>query len=171
MEVVMTAHREKARELIQELAGLGIFWETDFADVIRGYIDDFKRFLDELEKRTPFCLSRLAPIKCSFCLSQGHVFEAFKRDARVLAQEIGEGETFCIKVNRRGLRGLFSSREVARTVGSYICKLLEEKYGEKPSADLENPDKALLFETVGEWCGGCSLSKDMRQKYRYLRLP
>lgn len=167
----MTAHQDKAKELIQELAGLGIFWETDFADVVRGQIDDFQRFIDELDERAPFCLSRLVPVKCSFSLSPHHVVEDFRRDARALAQEIKEGETFCIKVNRRGLRGLFSSRELATKIGTFVSELVEEKYGARPNADLENPDKALVFETIGEWCGVCSITKVMREKCRYLRLP
>lgn len=171
MEVVMTAHKDKSKELIQELAGLGIFWETEFADVIRGAVDDFERFLEELDKRAPFCLSRLAPIRASFRLSEEDVIEEFKRDAESLTEDIEPGETFCVKVNRRGSRGLFSSRELAKELGSYVCGLLEERHGAKPVADLENPDKALVYETIGKWCGVCTLSKDMRQRCRYLRLP
>jgi tRNA(Ser,Leu) C12 N-acetylase TAN1 len=171
MEILMTAYQDKAKELIKELAGLGIFWETEFADVVRGQIDDYKRFVESLNERGPFCLSRLAPIKCSFCLTSNNVVEDLKGDAYTLAQEIGEGETFCVKVNRRGLRGAYSSREVAAKIGTYVSNLLKEKYGTRPIADLENPDKALVFETLGDWCGVYSISKRMRKKCRYLRLP
>jgi hypothetical protein len=42
MQILLTAYTDKARELIQELAGLGDFWETDFTDVVRGNVDDFQ---------------------------------------------------------------------------------------------------------------------------------
>ncbi|WXG44499.1 MAG: THUMP domain-containing protein [Promethearchaeati archaeon SRVP18_Atabeyarchaeia-1] len=167
----MTALCDKSRELMQELAGLGIFWETDFKDVIRGDISDLERFLVELGKRSPCCLSRFIPVERSFHLLEGEVVQLFKKDAAVLAEEIEEGESFCVKVNRRGLRGLFSSRDVARQVGSYVCKLIRKRYGERPNADLENPDKALLFETIGLWCGACIVSRELREECRYLRLP
>lgn len=102
----MTAYKDKAKELVQELAGLGIFWETGFADVVRGQVDDFDWFLEEVEKRKPYCLSMLVPVRSSFHFSPDDGSEEFMEKARQLAEEILEGETFCIRVNRRGLKGM-----------------------------------------------------------------
>lgn len=171
MQLLLTAYVDKARELMQELAGLGIFWETDFTDVVRGDVDDFEWFLDELEKRSPRCLSRLVPVRSAFHLLPSDTDEIFKQKARQLADEIREGETFCIRINRRGLKGTFSTEEIASKVGNYVCKLLEEKYGAKPNVDLEDPDRALVFETVCKWCGVASVSKEMRRQHRFIKLP
>ena len=95
----------------------------------------------------------------------------FKQKAGQLADEIGEGETFCIVVNRRGLKGAFSATEIADEVGRYVCSLLEKKYGTKPNVDLEDPDRALVFETVCKWCGVASVSKEMRRQHSFIRLP
>lgn len=171
MQLLLTAPTDKANELIQELAGLGDFWETDFTDVVRGNVEDFEWFLDQLEERTPQYLSRLVPIRTSFHMLPSETAEIFKQKARQLVDEIREGETFCIRISRRGLKGTFSATQIADKVGKYVCRLLEEKYGAKPNVDLEDPDKALVFETVCMWCGVASVSKEMRRQHWFIKLP
>jgi hypothetical protein len=53
VQLLLTAYKDKAKELTQELAGLGDFWETDFPDVVRGTVDELEWFIEELEERTP----------------------------------------------------------------------------------------------------------------------
>ena len=171
MQLLLTAYRDKAKELIQELAGLGDFWETDFPDVVRGTVDNLDWFLDELEERTPHCLSRLLPISSSFHMLPRETDDIFKQKASQLIDEIREGETFCIRINRRGLKGMFSPTKTADKVGRHICRLLEEKYGARPNVDLEDPDRALVFETVSRWCGVGSVSKEMRRQHWFIKLP
>jgi len=172
MEVVLTAFTDRGRELIKELAGLGNFWETDFKDVVRGHVDNPQRFLDELKSRVPSSLSRFTPIRFSFQLSsESSEVTKFIEAVKPLAEEIKKGETFCVKVYRRGLKGAFSPQEVARAVGAYIDQQLQEKHGVKSKADLKEPDKAVVFETLGKWCGVGLVSKEMRREIRYLKLP
>jgi tRNA(Ser,Leu) C12 N-acetylase TAN1 len=173
MEVVLTAFMDRGRELIQELAGLGNFWETDFKDVVRGHVDNLQRFLDELKSRVPSSLSRFTPIRFSFQLSSesGEVTEKFIEAVKPLIDEIKKGETFCVKVYRRGLKGTYSPQEVARNVGAHIDQQLQEKHGVKSKANLKEPDKAVVFETIGKWCGVGLVSKEMRRDIRYLKLP
>ena len=171
MQILLTAYTDKARGLIQELAGLGDFWETDFTDVVRGNVDNFEWFLDEVEERDPRCLSRLLPIKSSFHMLPYETDEIFKQKAKQLVDEIRKGETFCVIINRRGLKGSFSATETAVEVGRYVVTLLEEKFGSKPNVDLEDPDRALVFETVYKWCGVASVSKEMRRQHSFIRLP
>jgi len=168
----LTAFTDRGRELMKELAGLGNFWETDFKDVIRGHVDNFQRFLGELKSRVPSSLSRFTPVRMSFQLSpDGTEVSKFMEKVKPLVDEIRKGETFCVKVYRRGLKGAFSPQEVAREVGAYIDQQLQEKHGVKPKADLKEPDKAVIFETIGKWCGLGLVSKEMRREIRYLKLP
>jgi len=48
---------------------------------------------------------------------------------------------------------------------------LGERDGEKPKVNLEDPNKAVIFETLGRWCGVGVTSREMRAKYFYLKLP
>jgi len=74
-------------------------------------------------------------------------------------------------VERRGLKGAFSSQEVAEEVGTFVSEFLEERDGEKLDFNLRNPDKAIVLETFKRWCGIGIIAREMREKYFYLKLP
>jgi len=171
MDLILTAYKDRGRELMRELAGLGLFWQTGFEDVVMGQVEDLHRFLDELEKREPESLSRLTPIRISFGFSPENVAEEFKKVATQFIDEINKNETFCVKITRRGLKGKFLAQDAAKDVGTHVHDLLEGKHGVRPKADLEDPDKALIFETMMKRCGAGLVSKEMRRKCRYLKLP
>jgi len=171
MEVVLTSHRYGERELLEQLRELGDFYQTGFKDVVRGRVENLEAFLQELEKGNIFTLSRVVPIEKSFIFSHERVVEEFCEVVRLLLEKIQKGESFSVIVERRGLKGAFSSQEVAREVGTFISKVLEERDGEKPEVNLRDADKAVIFETLGRWCGVGMISKEMRAKYFYLKLP
>ena len=171
MEVVLTSHLYRERELLEQLRALGDFYQTSFRDVIRGNVENLEAFLCELEKRSIFALSRILPIEKSFTFSARNVAEEFCEAVKPLLEKIQKGESFCVRVERRGLKGAFSSQEVAKEVGTFISKALEERDGRKPKVNLGDPDMAVVFETLGTWCGVGIISKEMRQKYFYLKLP
>jgi len=171
MEVVLTSHRYGERELLRQLKELGDFNQTGFKDVIRGNVEDLEAFLEELEKRRLFTLSRVVPIEKSFIFSPERVVEEFCEAVESLLEKIRKGESFGIAVERRGLKEAFSSQEVAKEVGTFISKALEERDGAKPMVNLRDPDKAVVFETLGRWCSVGVISKEMREKYFYLKLP
>lgn len=171
MEVVLTSHRYGERELLEQIRELGDFYRTEFKDVIRGRVENLEAFLQELEKRPIFTLSRVFPIEKSFTFSLRGVTEEFCEVAKTLLEKIRKGESFSVIVERRGLKRAFSSQEVAKEVGTFISKALEERDGEKPKVNLRNPDKAVVFETLGRWCGVGIIAREMREKYFYLRLP
>lgn len=171
MEVVLTSYRYGERELLEQLRELGDFYRTEFRDVVRGRVENLEVFLQELEKRNIFTLSRVVPIEKSFIFSPRRVVEQIYEAVRPLLKKIRKGESFSVIVERRGLKGAFFSQEVTKEVGTFISKALEEKNGEKPKVDLGDPDKAVIFETLGRWCGVGIIAKEMREKYFYLKLP
>jgi len=171
MEVVLTSHRYCERELLEQLKGLGDFHRTGFRNVIRGEVENFETFLQELEKRSVFALSRVVLIEKSFTFSPTCVVEEFCEAVRPLLEKIRKGESFRVIVERRGLKGALSSQEVAEEVGTFISEVLEERDCEKPKVNLRDPDKAAVFETLGKWCGVGIISKEMRERYFYLKLP
>jgi len=171
MQLVLTSHRCRERELLEELKGLGDFQITSFRDVIRGKVEDLSVFLEQLGKGEVFSLSKVVPIEKSFQFSPDKVVEEFCEAAKPLLQTIKKGEAFCIRVERRGLKGRFSSQRVAEEGGSFIVKALEERDQAEPRVNLEDPDKAIIFETLGRWCGIGIISREMRKRYLHLKLP
>lgn len=166
----MTSYRYREGELLEELEELGDFSRTNFRDVIRGEVEDLEDFLRELERRNIFSLSRVVPIERSFQFSPDKVVEEFINVVEPFVERIKKGESFCVKVERRGLKGSFSSMQVAKEVGTFTSKTLKKRDGVKPRVNLEDPDKAVVFETLGRWCGVGIISKKMRKKYFYLKL-
>jgi len=110
-------------------------------------------------------------LKSPFFFSPRKVVEEFCEAVNPLLERIWRADSFCVKVERRGLKGAFSSQEIAKEVGTFISKALEERDGEKPKVNLRDPDKAVVFETLGKWCGVGIISREMRQRYFYLKLP
>ena|GEM_PF-753794 len=171
VEVVLTSYRHEEKELLEQLRGLGDFYPTDFKDVIRGRVENLENFLREIDNRRILSLSRILPVEKSFIFSPKKAAKDFFEAVKPLLDEILKGESFSVIVERRGLKGILSSHEVAKEVGTLIAKALEERDGEKPKVNLENPDKAIIFETLGRWCGVGIISRKMREKYHYLKLP
>ena len=171
MELVLTSYRYRERELLEELRELGKFCRTNFKDVIRGEVEDLDVFLGELEKRNILSLSRVVPVVRSFQFSPEKAVEEFCEVVKPFIKRIKKMESFCVKVERRGLKGSFSSKQVAEEVGTFIFATLKERDGLEPRVSLKDPDKAVAFETLGRWCGIGIISKEMRRKYFYLKLP
>ncbi|MGQ9725743.1 MAG: THUMP domain-containing protein [Candidatus Bathycorpusculaceae bacterium] len=171
MEVILTSHRYGGRELLEQVKEFGKFHRTGFRDVIRGEVEDIEVFLQKLEKKSLFALSRVVPIEKSFTFSPEKIVEEFCEALRPLLNKIRKDESFCVIVKRRGIKGAFSSQEVAKNVGTFISKVLEERYEGKVKVNLKDPDEAVIFETLGTWCGVGIISKSMREKHFYLRLP
>jgi len=171
MELVLTSHQYRERELLEELREFGDFQRTDFRDVIKGEVEDLEVFLRALERRIPTSLSRVVPIEKSFEFSPDMAVEQFSEAVKPLIERLRKGESFCVRVERRGLKGSLSSQQVAKEVGTLIFEVLKERDEVEPRVDLEDPDKAVIFETLGKWCGVGIISKEMRKEYSYLKLP
>ena len=171
MEVVLTSHRYAEKELLEQMREFGDFYRTDFRDVIRGRVEDLEAFLQELEKRNIFALSRVVPIEKSFILSPRSIVMQICETIKPLLEKIRKGEYFSVTLVRRGLKGAFSSQEAAKEAGTFVSKVLEKRDGERPDVNLRNPDKAVVLETLRRWCGIGIIAKKMREKYFYLKLP
>jgi tRNA(Ser,Leu) C12 N-acetylase TAN1 len=81
---------------------------------------------------------------------------------------IGARETFCVRMERRGLKGRLSSKDVEREVGGYLWTLLKEE-GKEPKVDLEKPDKTVVIQTLGNLCLLGLVNKEFKQKHFLVR--
>ncbi|MFP3951735.1 MAG: THUMP domain-containing protein [Candidatus Bathyarchaeia archaeon] len=171
MELILTAYRYREQELLEDVESLGEFHSSGFRDVVRGRVSDLNTFLDELEEETIFSLSRVIPIEKSFKISIDDAEKDIAIEVEELLEEIEEGESFAVRVERRGYSEELSSKELEKYIGTYITDALEDRFEAKPEVDLEDPDKAVIIETLGKWCGIGIISKAMRERYSYLKLP
>ena len=69
---------------------------------------------------------------------------------RVGVERIGESDSFCFRVRKRGAHALDDDTPVLeREIGGAIWVALERKYGRKPRVDLEDPDVTIRGEVLG----------------------
>jgi len=70
---------------------------------------------------------------------------------RVAREQVGEEETFCFRIHKRGSHGLeLESPRIEREIGSAIWEALEERFSKEPRVRLTEPDVAVVAEVLGE---------------------
>jgi tRNA(Ser,Leu) C12 N-acetylase TAN1 len=85
--------------------------------------------------------------------------------ARIGAEQIGSGESFCFRLHKRGAHGL--ERETSRLeqeIGGEIWTALEGKYHKRPKVNLKNPDIAVIAEIVGPTAAVGISRRDWREQ-------
>ncbi len=69
---------------------------------------------------------------------------------KIAIQHIGADETFCFRIHKRGSYGLLEDTPTLECkIGGAIWRAIEQKYGRKPSVDLEDPDITVVAEVLG----------------------
>lgn len=168
--VIIVCERGEDFVVLREISDLGEFKETGFRDVLQGQVENLEIFLEELNKRQITAISRVIPVEEFFRFKPENLLEILKEKIRNLVDRIGEGETFCVRVERRGFKGALSSSELERSLGGYIWQLLKDKYGKPPKVDLTNPDKLVAIQTIGGLCGIALIDRRFREKYPIIKV-
>ncbi len=168
--VLLTAMKGEGFNLLRQLEALnlGFFKTADFKDVILGKVEDVEAFLKRVEEETIFGLARVMYIEnwVDFKLEnfEEEVFKAIKDRL----QEIKQGQSFCVRISRRGLKGKLNSQQAERKLGSLIWKELEAR-SIQPKVDLKDPDWLINIETLASKAGISMISRAKREAYFYLR--
>lgn len=168
--VIVICERGEDFIVLREISGLGEFKETGFRDVLQGQVEDLEAFLKELTNRQLTSVSRVIPVEEFFKFKPENLLETLKDKVRGLMDRIGEGESFCVRVERRGFKGAISSSELERSLGGYVWQLLKDKYGKPPKVDLMNPDKLISIQTIGGLCGIALVDRKLREKYPIVKV-
>ncbi|MCX8189361.1 MAG: THUMP domain-containing protein [Nitrososphaeria archaeon] len=173
VSVLVVYEGESTRKGVYELSELGIFEETGFRGIIKGEVESLEHFLKCLEEKikTSFLpVSRVVPIEEWFYFSPENFLDIVKKRIKKYLEQIGSNETFCIRVERRGMKGIFSSKDLEREIGSYVYSLLKERDGVEHKVDLKDPDKMIIVETIGNLAGMAVISKENRKLFPLIRV-
>jgi tRNA(Ser,Leu) C12 N-acetylase TAN1 len=166
--VLVICERGAERFVLEEIKDMGSFDGTGFREVLIGEVEDLEDFLTTLEDKPFIHVSRVIPYEESFHFKPETLVEILKEKMKKYADRIGVGETFCVRMERRGLKGRLSSKEVEREVGGYLWNLLKEE-GKEPKVDLEKPDKTVVIQTLGNLCLLGLVNKEFKQKHFLVR--
>ncbi|OGP71316.1 MAG: hypothetical protein A2W09_02455 [Deltaproteobacteria bacterium RBG_16_50_11] len=173
--ILATAAKEQQRYLLMFLNGYGEFKGSGFRDVVLGRVEDVDAFLGALEnlreenpiKLNP--LSQIVPLEKTFHFDLSDFKDKLKELLSSSYVDRIENKKFYLRVKRRGHKGEISSLEVEREVADFIMVFLE-KAGKKALVNFNDPDCILIVETIGNWAGVGFITKEMKQKYSFVRI-
>lgn len=168
MKVLLTSYENREKDLLEELRGLGRFERTRFRNTLLMEIDNLSKFLDEVKKRNCPSLSKVIPI-LEWFEGLTRLEERLKTIIEKYAHLISTDETFCIRVERRGMERVVNTRELEINLGAHLVNLLENRYQRKPKVNLTDPDKLIKIETLGTRFGIGIIPREIREKYQFVR--
>lgn len=173
--VVTLASNGRFRHLLQELAPHGEFRKTEFLGVIIGRVEDPMKFLESIrEKRQKQLiafqdLGRVVPLDRVFVFHLEE-FPVKAKAALLPCVEVLEGKRYYVRLERRGLKGQIISPEVERELDAFIEQTLATAGRKTAQVDFEHPDAVVAVETIGDRCGVGLLTREMMDRYDFVRV-
>jgi len=173
--VVTLASDGRYRRLLQELAPHGDFRRTGFLGVAIGQVEQPAAFLETIRQKRQQQLiafqdlGRVVPLDRVFTF---HLEEfAGKAQAAILPylEELA-GRRYYVRLERRGLKGQIVSPEMERALDAFIEESLAAAGRAAAKVDFEHPDAIVAVETIGDRCGVGLLTREMLERYDFVRV-
>ncbi len=161
--IIVTAYRGEARQLLNELKRFGKFTTTHFRDVLIGFVEDINQFIDSLLDEAPLSLARVMPLDEVIQFKEPDELLNQLKEIVIKHAKFRKKESFRVTVERRGWKGVINSGSWERVLGEIIFN----KTGS--SVNLEQPDNELVIEVMTNSCGIKLLSKEFKDKYYFVR--
>jgi len=173
--VLATAKEDQQRHLARKLKRLGDFRWSPFLGVLMGRVEDHQAFFDQLgrsEEIEPgflLPLARVVPLDKTLTIDVASLVPMLKAEVLGYADRIGSG-AFYVRVERRGHKGEIHSQQLEQELAHALVELLTQK-GHTPRVDFQNPDVIIAIEIVGDECGIGIITKSLRERYPFVKVP
>lgn len=172
--VVTTASGGRYRHLLHELSEYGEFRKTEFHGVILGEVENVPAFLEMVRERRERQLIALADMGRAVPIDRVFTFHLEEFPAKVreaLLPYIDDlsQKRFYVRLERRGLKGQIVSPDMEREFDGFILQNLAMK-GKEAMIDFEHPDSVVVVETIGDRCGVGLLTREMMDRYDFIRV-
>jgi tRNA(Ser,Leu) C12 N-acetylase TAN1 len=171
--VVVTSHMWQDKRLLRELAGLGEFRPSGFTAVILGLVPEVGEFLEALKtlwEKSPFLpeyLSSVVPIRTVFPFTVEDLRERLQAELHALAPELA-GKAFYVRLKRRGHKGEFSSQELEQALDQFLKDEFCSRLGCR--IDFQAPDLILVVEAIHNQCGLGLVTREMKERYPFIKI-
>ena len=172
--LVVTAQEGAQRELVRELAPLVRLRRTPFRNVRIGKVEDVPEFLAALmeqRERQPFLdnyLARVLPVERTFRVDPAHFPEDLQREMTTLLDRVA-GHSFHVRVERRGHKGAIHTHQTEQALGEWLFDTLAGR-GKEPVVEFRDPALVVAVELVGEVGGIGLVSRELRERFPFVRL-
>lgn len=172
--VLVTAQEGAARDLKRLLKRLGTFRSSGFRNVIIGQVAAVPEFcralLAELERR-PYAqawLGKVLPVQRTFAVDVGTFAENAESELSAVVDEIGP-RSFHVRVERRGHKGVLSTRDLELRFGDYVWGKLEA-HGICPTVSFRDPDVVVAIEIAGDVAGISLVFRELRGAFPFVKI-
>lgn len=173
--VVITAKDHQQRHLARLVKRLGDFWWTPFLGVLVGRVEDHEAFCEQLrlgEELKPGFLrpvARVVPMDRTFPFRVDSLAAQLAAAVAEYADRI-EGGSFYVRVERRGHAGAVHSQSLEQELDGTLMARLREQ-GAEARIDFKNPDAVVAVELIGDECGVGLITRAMRERFPFVRVP
>ena len=156
--VVVTVRNHRFAQAWPLLETFGQVAKTAFYNVLVVKVGNSREFLNDLHARLAAvpaiaeCIARVAPVTQTFLFQTPEAFE--RQIVAALTPWLPglEGQSFYVRMHRRGFKGRLKSQEEERFLDHYILKTLAEA-GQTATVEFHDPDVVIDVETVGQRAG------------------
>jgi tRNA(Ser,Leu) C12 N-acetylase TAN1 len=172
--VIVTSRSGTQRDLRRALRFLVRLRRGGFRNILVGRVEDPVAFLDgvaALLERQPFVeawLGRLLVVERTFPVER-ESFEARLREETAPLLDRIAGHSFHVRVERRGHKGSIDTQETERALGDFVYTTLHER-GDACRVSFSDPDLVLAVEIVGDLAGLALVSRELRERYPFVRI-
>jgi len=171
--LVVTAHGGRRHDLVYALRPIVKLRRAGFAEVLVGRTNDVAACLEAIATRAADpvvgseILARVVPVARTFAL--GADVEAQLVAEMALLVDALAGASFHVRVERRGHKRLVQSDRVERLLGTTLVDALRAR-GHAARVTFADPDTIVAVELIGEVAGIGLVPRDIRARYRFVRL-
>jgi tRNA(Ser,Leu) C12 N-acetylase TAN1 len=173
--IVATAKDHQQRQLARLVRRLGDFWWTPFLGILIGRVEDHEAFCNQLrrseEAQPGFLrpLARLVPIDSTFTFQIETLPTQLRQAVLAYADRIDSG-SFYVRIERRGHAGEIHSQPLEQELDRVLMEALKER-GAEPHVDFKDPDAIVAVEIIGDECGIGLITRAMRQRFPFVKVP
>lgn len=173
--VLATSRTREHRNLVRLLKHFGDFRWTPYLGVLVGRVEDHQALFEQLrlwEEDEPGYLAplaRLVPIDRTFAFRVETLSPLLSDAVLPYGDRIDSG-SFYVRLERRGHSGEIHAQPIEQELDALLIKTLSER-GLRPSVDFKDPDVIIVAETVGDACGVGMITRDMRARFPFVRVP
>jgi tRNA(Ser,Leu) C12 N-acetylase TAN1 len=172
--LVTLAHEGRYGHLLHELSDYGDFHKTAFHGVILGRVEDIGTFLETVreqreEKLIAFQdLGRVVPLETVFTFELDDFLARLCEALRPWLDKLANCR-FYVRLERRGLKGQIVSPDIEQALDAYVLDELVD-LGHVGEIDFENPDAVVAIETIGDRCGVGLITRELSERYEFVRV-
>jgi tRNA(Ser,Leu) C12 N-acetylase TAN1 len=173
--IVATAKDKDAQRLGHRLRRFGDFWWTPFRGVMIGRVQDHEAFCEQLrrhQENDPSFLDSVAkvvPIDQTFSFTVDIFPDRLKEAVEKYVESI-DGGSFYVRIERRGHHGKIHTQQLEQQLDQMLCEKLTAM-GHAPTINFKDPDAIIVAETIGDVCGVGMISRTMRTRFPFVRVP